>query len=408
LPKDVLPILDETVPGFDVADIFLSHTDERGVIQYGNDVFKRLSGYEWPDLIGTPHKIVRHPDTPKAVFRLFWDTLKAKKTFAGYVKNRSASGQYYWVFAVAVPIPSGYLSVRVKPTSELFADIKSAYAQVRDAEASAGQDPQDGVDQLLNMILGHGFRDYTAYAGFALGREMTERSRALGRPIDETYAQFEQIGELLTSLSAEVQTVVTAFAEISDSPENLNILGSQLKTRRAPMQVVAQNYGMLASEIMGSINEFSRGLEDLLDTAFAGRLDHCAALLYQEAIEKLKTEEPNRGTRGHTEEVQRLTAALDRFVAQAIASCDRIKSEVDRFASLGDRLRRMLSGLAVTRIICLIEAHSVEEDTTSIEEISHKLGSFQEELVKSLDRITLVCSDMVKFVPSVGSKADAA
>lgn len=53
-------------------EVFFSRTDPAGIIQDGNSVFQRVSGYAWAELAGKPHKIIRHPGTPRAVFRLLW------------------------------------------------------------------------------------------------------------------------------------------------------------------------------------------------------------------------------------------------------------------------------------------------------------------------------------------------
>ena len=92
---------------FHLNEVFFSRTDSRGVIQSGNYVFHRVANYEWPDMLGAPHKLIRHPDSPKGLFWLFWDTLKRGETIGAYVKNRARDGLYYWVFAVAMPCAGG-------------------------------------------------------------------------------------------------------------------------------------------------------------------------------------------------------------------------------------------------------------------------------------------------------------
>jgi aerotaxis receptor len=70
---------------FHLSELFYSRTDERGVIEAGNSVFQRVAGHEWDDLIGAPHKIIRHSDMPKGVFQLMWDTLKDGQPMGAYV-----------------------------------------------------------------------------------------------------------------------------------------------------------------------------------------------------------------------------------------------------------------------------------------------------------------------------------
>ena len=146
----------------------MSRTDERGVIQSGNQTFKILSGYEWTELIGAPHKIIRHPDMPRAAFYALWSTLEAGLPFGAYVKNRAKCGRYYWVFAAAVPISGGYLSVRIKPTSPLLETVEGLYKTLLLAEKEEGQTPEEGLKVIEDTVRSLGFRSYSAFMGYAL------------------------------------------------------------------------------------------------------------------------------------------------------------------------------------------------------------------------------------------------
>jgi len=75
----------------------VSKTDDKGIIEYGNDYFVEISGYTEAELIGQPHSIVRHPDMPKVAFKLMWDRIKQGKNFMAVVKNLAKDGSYYWV-----------------------------------------------------------------------------------------------------------------------------------------------------------------------------------------------------------------------------------------------------------------------------------------------------------------------
>jgi PAS domain S-box-containing protein len=88
---------------FDRGDIIVSKTDTKGRITYANSVFCAVSGYTLPELIGAPHSLIRHPDMPRGVFKLLWDTILDGREVFAYVKNLSKSGAYYWVFAHVTP-----------------------------------------------------------------------------------------------------------------------------------------------------------------------------------------------------------------------------------------------------------------------------------------------------------------
>ncbi|MEO1938615.1 MAG: PAS domain-containing protein [Sulfurimonas sp.] len=76
----------------------VSETDEKGRITFANDYFQEVSGYTQEELIGQPHSIVRHPDMPKVVFKLLWETIKSGKNINAVVKNLAKDGRYYWIF----------------------------------------------------------------------------------------------------------------------------------------------------------------------------------------------------------------------------------------------------------------------------------------------------------------------
>lgn len=76
----------------------VSETDEKGKITFCNDYFIEVAGYTKEELIGQPHSIVRHPDMPKVVFKLLWETISQGKNINAVVKNLAKDGRYYWIF----------------------------------------------------------------------------------------------------------------------------------------------------------------------------------------------------------------------------------------------------------------------------------------------------------------------
>jgi PAS domain S-box-containing protein len=62
-----------------------------------------MAGYREAKLIGQPHSIIRHPDMPRSVFRLLWDTIEDRREIFAFVKNMASNGDHYWVFAHVTP-----------------------------------------------------------------------------------------------------------------------------------------------------------------------------------------------------------------------------------------------------------------------------------------------------------------
>ena len=96
--------------------------------------------------MGKPHNIVRHPDMPRAIFKLLWEHIKDKKEIFAYVKNKSFDGGYYWVFAnITASVDDrnnavGYYSVRRKPNPKAIEVIEPIYQKLLSVEKSGGMD----------------------------------------------------------------------------------------------------------------------------------------------------------------------------------------------------------------------------------------------------------------------------
>lgn len=88
---------------FDDKEIIVSKTDLKGRMTYVNETFCKIAEYTEAELIGEPHSLIRHPDMPRAVFKLLWDTIMDGREIFAYVKNMAKTGDYYWVLAHVTP-----------------------------------------------------------------------------------------------------------------------------------------------------------------------------------------------------------------------------------------------------------------------------------------------------------------
>ena len=118
-------------------DVLISKTDTRSIITYANQRFIDVSGYDYSELHGGPHNLVRHPDMPPSVFADMWHDLQTGEFWSGLVKNRRKNGDHYWVRANVVPLREngvlkGYASIRVKPSVEETAHAEAVYRDIRE------------------------------------------------------------------------------------------------------------------------------------------------------------------------------------------------------------------------------------------------------------------------------------
>lgn len=147
---------------FPDTEIIVSKTDLKGRLTYCNKTFCEIAGYGEADLLGKPHSVLRHPDMPRAVFKLLWDTIMARREVFAYVKNITKSGDYYWVFAHVTPsfardgaVVGYHSNRRIPKRAALERVIVPLYARIRAAEAQHNNGKEAlaaGVDCLSGTL----------------------------------------------------------------------------------------------------------------------------------------------------------------------------------------------------------------------------------------------------------------
>ncbi len=137
-PIDEKIVLDES-------KYIVSRTDEKGIIEYGNDYFVEISGYKESELIGQPHNMIRHPDMPKVIFKLMWERLAKHESIFALVKNLSKCGKYYWVItefeSKIDPLTNkvnSHRAFRKAATDKMIKEITPLYEKLLEIESQSG------------------------------------------------------------------------------------------------------------------------------------------------------------------------------------------------------------------------------------------------------------------------------
>ena len=162
-------------------EIIVTKTDSRGRITYANDVFLRVSAYTEAEMLGQPHNKIRHPDMPRCMFKLLWDTITARQEFFAYVINLARDGAYYWVLMHVTPslgaggLVVGYHSSRRAPTRSALNEIRPLYASLLATEARHPH-PADAIEASttqLNKFLAERGVTYDQYLWSLAGQPVT-------------------------------------------------------------------------------------------------------------------------------------------------------------------------------------------------------------------------------------------
>jgi len=359
-------VMTEQESPFEISELFFSMTNRKGIILSGNSVFKRVSSYEWSEMIGRPHNLVRHPEMPKGVFRLLWDNLLNERPVAAYVKNRAKDGRPYWVFALALPYEDKYISIRLKPSSAIFDLIKGFYRQLSDREQKDQLTPEQSKQKIEEQVKALGFDDYDHFMTHALAEEMKSRQEKLGGATKgkishtfQTLVDQQKLVALSEEISKATQLIIHAYSQNQYVSLNLQIEALQNSSGQT-MGKVAEHLQKMSGEVEKQVVIFdqlaSQSRAELRRTQFL----LLASQLVDEMHRLFSSENSNGFTNIESDQVA-LKTLSDRYNDDVAITMRKTQDVLRRFGSSCAEVTSINNGLEIIRLTGKIEASHTDE-----------------------------------------------
>lgn len=401
VPPRFRPLINEE-EAYGIEELFFSRTDERGVIQSYNDTFERIAGFNPGELLGAPHKLVRHSDVPKAVFWLLWNGLKSGVPVGAYVKNRTKSGKYYWVYAVASPITGGFLSVRMKPSSDLFAQVQQLYDAALQDEADLGLSPEDSAHRLLEKLQDLGFPSYAMFQAHAFYSEFEARREVLDRPKDSVVACVDVITSNTEVFQRELAMLARKFDQAVLLITNMEIVANKQQAGQSVLREIARNYSLKMRGIEAHL-ETVRVAESYEGIWGVSRDQNsyfllCAAQLMEDM--NAQFEDQARQVEGVSKEQDTgfLHDLLNDYKAQSVSAVMQSVEAALAIKTNTEFLRQLILTLSNIRIACRVEMARLTDTVGGLGEILTSLDTFHTEVDAHLSNILGAADEIVKGV----------
>ncbi|MBK7960584.1 MAG: PAS domain-containing protein [Bdellovibrionales bacterium] len=401
---------------FEIEELFFSKTDLRGLILSGNSVFVRVSKYSAEELKGVPHSVVRHPDMPRIVFKLLWDTIGARKPIAAYVKNLSKDGSYYWVFALVLPVEGGYLSLRLKPTTAVFEKVISLYSETLVVEKF------EGLDAALSLVMSSlnslGFSTYQEFMTAALTAELQARDQAI-----LSQSKRGNPRKAKNALLSEMSSIQEAFGAVFLNLVGLTVYGAEIRSATLKLLSSLSSFGRLSinmaigADRLGSqgmtMAEVSRGLQrqatlvqekgELFQKSLKAVMDEVNKSLLEIGAGKLGVEMLHffileTAQRAEVEEddfsadipqnYKLLLQLLSESRSRTLNELELVRKNLLGFQSHARELMEVGAGLEVIRVAGKIEIASLAADQAEdFYSQLERMSAFLEELTSSLKKV---------------------
>ncbi len=376
---------------FDLKEVFFSRTDARGVIQAGNYVFRRVADYDWSDLMGAPHRLIRHEDMPKGVFWLMWKTIQDGVPIGAYVKNKARDGLHYWVFASVVPCEDGYLSSRIKPVGPLRDVVEAEYAALRKLEQEEGLSPEESGLALLARLKDLGFPDYNRFEAHAFSEELLARQRGLGQIEDGGILRHRRMLEAADNLKTATDALIREFEVVRIVPNNMRVMASRLETTGGPFTALSGDYGAMSTEIsqwfehhvVGEKSNFATISTSVNNSMFLGGVSK----IIDECHIALQGDRRLPDGMNMDAERARLSALSAQYHEDSRRGRAAVAEEARRILDSCNQMRRHVLGLSTTRVLCKIESARMGATGEGLDDIIGQLGRFQDRVAERLTRI---------------------
>lgn len=368
---------------FPSEELLISRTDPHGRILSANASFVRVSGFSEEELIGAPHKIVRHPLMPRGVFHLMWAEIKAGNPIGAYVRNRAKDGRYYWVFATVSPLADGYISMRIKPSSAGIAMADRWYAELLKREKDEGLSPEASAKALIHLVKAEGYQSYQTFMAERLAFEMRARETALGRKPKQELAHLSSALDTWHGVGSNCESIFDAYTSFGTTPLNMQVQAGHLEGSGAALSKIASNFAGIANDINADLESYREAVAEVAETLHQFLFHDFTQALLSDARTTVAANDPS-----HETVLQIIMEQQADYHARAAKGLRLVLARLKAFELGSAVIKRQLSGLSVTRVMCAIEIAQIGGDARgNITAIVDELRRFEDHTDKSMSEI---------------------
>jgi PAS domain S-box-containing protein len=175
-------------------------TDTRGVVQYANPAFEKISGHTRNEVLGKPLSLLKSGKHDAQFYKDLWKTISSGNVWRGHFKNKRKNGSLYEEEAVISPIRdssgqiTNYVAVKRDVTHEIELEQQLRQSQKLKAIGQFAHKVAHDFTNVLMTILGNA--------------EVIRKMLPPSAPAQEHLNEITKAGNRITSFVAELMAFV--------------------------------------------------------------------------------------------------------------------------------------------------------------------------------------------------------
>jgi len=136
-------------------------TDTKGVIQFVNPAFEKITGYSREEVLGKTPSVLKSGKHSPEFYKTLWRTLREKKVWTGHFINKKKDGTLYEEDATITPVRdssgrvTSYVAVKRDVTNEAMLQKELLHSQKMEAIGTLAGGIAHDLNNVLQVILGY-------------------------------------------------------------------------------------------------------------------------------------------------------------------------------------------------------------------------------------------------------------
>jgi len=377
-------------------DIEVSWYNARGDLLWASDGFLRRFAIHAERAATVQRDQLFSPEMPAALPSLIDATLKQSDVTAGYITFRTHEGKDWSTFTLLVKAKDGHVALHLPALAQWAARADAAYA---DADQGSGSS-HSGRTDLRPLKEAVSQQHAASFVGPTAEAAQAEASQQpLGSAEDAWQASLAQLPAALTAMREDASALSVQFKGIRGIPTNLRIAAVRLGDSGLPLIAISENYSLMCRDIWSHLEVLSVGEDGGFDALLRQTSD---AHLMSVAVSLLRAVQPSLKDDEGPEGAPDLGGLLDTLQFEAQGRLTQIMTRAHEIARAFAELKRLVSGLDMTRVLCRVESGRLSSDKgEALGGIITHLDSFHSSVgarLKALDQRT---ADVLELNPVI-------